>query len=87
MRVSITLFLFISQKLVQVLGGPVTEADPSEKYVYVLTSTSFQKWILAHGDPDKMFYSCQLEPIAKQAFATNVWVSSPHPVHTDQFLL
>ena len=67
--------LMLQKRLVQVLGGPVTERDPLEKYVYVLTSTSFQKWIIAHGDPDKMFYSCQLEPIAKQAFADNVWVS------------
>ena len=85
MLVFSTLFLSITQKLVQVLGGPVTEADPSEKYVYVLTSTSFQKWILAHGDPDKMFYSCQLEPIAKQAFATNVWVSSLQSIRTSLF--
>jgi len=70
-----------SKRLVQVLGGPVTERDPLEKYVYVLTSTSFQKWIIAHGDPDKMFYSCQLEPIAKQAFADNVW--SPGKVDPD----
>ena len=64
------------QKLVQVLGRGVTKEDPTEKTVFVLTSNSFQKWLLAQGDPDKMFYNCDLENIGKQAFATHMWVSS-----------
>ena len=71
------------QKLVQVLGCPCTSSsggggsmdDPFEKTVYVLTSNSFQKWFIGQGDPEKMIYSADLETIAKQAFATNTWVS------------
>ena len=60
-------------KLVQVLGNGTNKDDPTEKVVYVLTSNSFQKWLLAQGDPDRMFYNCDLENIGKQAFATHIW--------------
>ena len=57
------------------LGNGATKDDPTEKVVYVLTSNSFQKWLLTQGDPDRMFYNCDLENIAKEAFATHIWVS------------
>jgi hypothetical protein len=50
--------------------------DPYEKTVYVLTSNNFQKWFIAHGDPEKLVYSCDLENLAKRAFASNTWVCS-----------
>ena len=59
----------------QVLGRAVEKEDPTEKIVLVLTSNSFQKWLVAQGETDKMFYNCDLENIAKQAFATHMWVS------------
>lgn len=67
-------------KLVQVLGckaNPIGSSleDPFEKFVYVLTSNSFQKWLLIQGEPDKMFYSCDLETLAKEAFATHLWAN------------
>ena len=32
------------------------------------------------GDPDKMFYNCDLETIAKQAFADHLWQNeNPDP--------
>ena len=49
--------------------------DPFEKTLYVLTSNGFQKWLLAQGDADQMFYNCDLEALAKQAFSTYLWVS------------
>ena len=58
------------------LGNGATKDDPTEKVVYVLTSNSFQKWLLTQGDPDRMFYNCDLENIAKEAFATHIWVSN-----------
>jgi hypothetical protein len=65
-------------KLVQVLGTrsycSSGMEDPFEKIIYVLTSNGFQKWLLTQGEPDKMFYNCDLESIAKQAFATHLWV-------------
>ena len=69
-------FDFDFQKLVQVLGNGATKDDPTEKVVYVLTSNSFQKWLLAQGDPDRMFYNCDLENIGREAFATQIWVSN-----------
>ena len=56
--------------------------DPFEKNVYVLTSNSFQKWFLGQGDPEKLIYSVDLESIAKQAFATHTWVSASNLVIT-----
>ena len=68
----------VFQKLVQILGKSVQNPngmdDPFEKIVYVLTSNGFQKWLLAQGDADQMFYNCDLEAIAKQAFTTHLWV-------------
>jgi len=58
------------------ISGGDGMSDPYEKTVYVLTSNSFQKWFIAQGDPEKMIYSCDLENIAKQAFASNTWVRS-----------
>ena len=57
------------------MGCRASKEDPTEKVVFVLTSNSFQKWLLAQGDPDRMFYNCDLENIGKQAFATHMWVS------------
>ena len=76
---------FSSKKLVQVLGSSSNASsggmeDPLEKVVYVLTSNSFQKWILSQDEPDKMFYNCDLETCAKQAFATHLWFQeNPDP--------
>ena len=60
-------------KLVQVLGNGATKDDPTEKVVFVLTSSSFQKWKLTQGEPDRMFYNSDLENIGKEAFATHIW--------------
>ncbi len=62
--------------------------DPFEKIVYVLTSNSFQKWILSQGDPDQMLYNCDLESCAKQAFATHLWFQeNPDPAWIRVWLL
>ena len=81
----LTKLFFFSKKLVQVLGSSSNASsggmeDPLEKVVYVLTSNSFQKWILSQDEPDKMFYNCDLETCAKQAFATHLWFQeNPDP--------
>ena len=81
----LTKLFFSSKKLVQVLGSSSSASsggmeDPLEKVVYVLTSNSFQKWILSQDEPDKMFYNCDLETCAKQAFATHLWFQeNPDP--------
>ena len=49
--------------------------DQFEKTVFVLTSNTFQKWYLAQGDPERLVYSCDIETLAKKAFALNTWVS------------
>ena len=69
-----TVCFYLFQKLIQVLGCGAPKDDPTEKVVFVLTSNSFQKWLLVQGDQDRMFYNCDLENIGKQAFATNMWV-------------
>ena len=69
-----TFCFYFFQKLIQVLGCGAPKDDPTEKVVFVLTSNSFQKWLLVQGDQDRMFYNCDLENIGKQAFATNMWV-------------
>lgn len=82
-------------KLVQVLGSPTRPVagggaidDPFEKSVYVLTSNSFQKWHLSQGDPERLIYSCDLEAIAKQAFASSTWGhESMDPAWVRVFLL
>lgn len=62
--------------------------DPFEKFIYVLTSNSFQKWILTQGELDRLFYNCDLESIAKQAFATHLWVNeNPDPAWIKVWLL
>ena len=69
-----TFWFYLFQKLIQVLGCGAPKDDPTEKVVFVLTSNSFQKWLLVQGDQDRMYYNCDLENIGKQAFATNMWV-------------
>ena len=79
--------------MVQVLGtssatSPNGMDDPFEKVIYVLTANSFQKWLLSQGDPDKMFYNCDLESIAKQAFADHLWQNeNPDPSWIKVWLL
>ena len=71
--------LFLLQKIVQVLGdfgnSSGSKDDPFEKTVFVLTSNAFQKWYLSQGDPERLVYSCDIESLAKRAFAANTWVS------------
>jgi len=82
-------------KLVQVLGSSTYSdtsssgmEDPFEKVVFVLTSNSFQKWMLTQGEMDRLFYNCDLESIAKQAFATHVWSNeNPDPAWIKVWLL
>ena len=62
------------QKLVQVLGATY-DHDPEEKLVFVLTAHSLQKWLLISDEPDKLYYSCDIDALVKEAFANNVWVS------------
>ena len=67
--------LFLFQRLVQVLGRQY-QNDLEEKLVFVLTSNSLQKWLLIKDEPDKMFYSCDLETLSKQSFVNSgQWVS------------
>lgn len=47
--------------------------DPFEKIVFVLTSHSFQKWLLNQGEADRMIYNCDVETLSKQALATHLW--------------
>ena len=82
------------QKLVQVLGSSTCAEtssgmeDPFEKVVFVLTSNSFQKWMLTQGELDRLFYNCDLESIAKQTFATHVWSNeNPDPAWIKVWLL
>ena len=63
-------------KLVSVLGTTFKD-DPEDKLVFVLTANALQKWLLIKDEfPDKMYYSCDIETLAKQAFAEKVWVSN-----------
>ena len=65
-------------KLVRVLGTTFKD-DPEDKLVFVLTANTLQKWLLIKDEfPDKMYYSCDIETLAKQAFAEKVWVSTMH---------
>ena len=62
--------------------------DPFEKVIFVLTANSFQKWLLSQGDPDQMFYNCDLESIGKQAFADHLWQKeNPDPSWIKVWLL
>ncbi len=50
--------------------------DPEEKAAFVLTASALQKWLLvSEEETDRMFYSCDVEELARTAFATTVWVS------------
>ena len=65
-----------SNKLVQVLGYPKGENDPEEQVVCVLTSNTLQKWLVVKDEPETLFYSCNVESLAKEAFAhSSAWVS------------
>ena len=66
--------MLLLQKIVQVMGESESD-DPEEKTVFVLTSSSLQKWCLIKDEPDKMFYNCDVETIVKEAFVKHVWVS------------
>jgi len=54
--------------------------DQFEKTVFVLTSNTFQKWYLAQGDPERLVYSCDIETLARKAFALNTWVSPANAI-------
>ena len=56
--------------------GITHDGDPEEKLVFVLTAHSLQKWLIIKDDPDKLFYSCDIDAVAKEAFANKVWVSN-----------
>lgn len=93
MKILMLIFLYL-QKLVQVLGSSTYAEtssgmeDPFEKVVFVLTSNSFQKWMLTQGELDRLFYNCDLESIAKQTFATHVWSNeNPDPAWIKVWLL
>ena len=61
------------QRLVQVL---CFGRDPAERKALVLTASTLQKWMLQkEEDTDTMFYSCDVEEMAREAFAANIWVS------------
>ena len=69
-------------------GSPSGMDDPFEKVIFVLTANSFQKWLLSQGDPDQMFYNCDLESIGKQAFADHLWQKeNPDPSWIKVWLL
>lgn len=56
--------------------GRTQSSDDEEKAVFVLTANSLQKWlIIKDEEPDRLFYSCDIEELARNAFATTVWVS------------
>ena len=93
MKILMLIFPYL-QKLVQVLGSSTYAEtssgmeDPFEKVVFVLTSNSFQKWMLTQGELDRLFYNCDLESIAKQTFATHVWSNeNPDPAWIKVWLL
>jgi len=44
-----------------------SEEDPEDVFLYVLTSNGLQKWQLGVGEPDKLFYECDLASIAREA--------------------
>ena len=51
--------------------------QPDEKTIFVLTSNQLHKWeLIKDEDFDRLFYNCDLEKVAKTAFAKNVWVSN-----------
>ena len=62
------------QKLVQVQAQTYKD-DVEEKIVFVLSANSLQKWLLIKDEPDKLYYNCDFETLAKEAFAANAWVS------------
>ncbi len=56
--------------------GETYSGDDEEKSVFVLTANSLQKWLLIKDEPDKMYYSCEIETVARSAFVATVWVST-----------
>jgi len=44
-----------------------SEQDPEDVFLYVLTSNGLQKWQLGVGEPDKLYYECDMASLAREA--------------------
>jgi len=44
-----------------------SEQDPEDVFLYVLTSNGLQKWELGVGEPDKLYYECDMASLAREA--------------------
>ncbi len=43
--------------------------------MYVLTALELQKWLLIKDEePDRMIFTCDVQELAKSAFASAIWV-------------
>ena len=59
-------------KMVRVVGRP-SVADNEIQQVFVLTSNGLQKWQLTVGEPDRLYYECDVSSLAREAFWPAVW--------------
>ena len=44
-----------------------SEQDPEDVFLYVVTSNGLQKWQLGVGEPDKLYYECDVASLAREA--------------------
>jgi len=59
-------------KMVRVVGRRDPH-DPEIQTAFVLTSNGLQKWQLTLGEPDRLYYECDVSSLARERFWPEVW--------------